>query len=160
MPLSSSATLQKGIIHLASEERHRLIPSSSQLLFSLPSLATGNLIKRTPNLERSSWSLASFDLPSCSKAEAPVISPDWVGLAWAFSWFSPSPQEGFADQISPWLVLKMCKYKTVYNCLSWRQKTIWIVFLCECDTDDREEWVAKDAEGDYRQKREGHKFRY
>lgn len=80
MPLSSSTTVQKGIIHLASKKCHRFIPSSSQLLFTLPSLATGNFRKRTPNLERSSWSLASFDLPSCSKAEAPVISPDWDGL--------------------------------------------------------------------------------
>ncbi|KAB1252487.1 Proline-rich protein 32 [Camelus dromedarius] len=35
-------------------------------------LPTGNLRKRTLHLERSSWSLASFDLPSCSQAEARV----------------------------------------------------------------------------------------
>ena len=36
--------------------------------------------RENSNLERSSWSVASFELPSCSKAEAQVLSPSWVGL--------------------------------------------------------------------------------
>lgn len=58
------STMQKGVLHLVSKECHRFIPSSSSLLSSLPSLATVNLRKRTPNLE----TVGLWLHPSCQAA--------------------------------------------------------------------------------------------